>query len=168
MLRNLFRLAKIITISSLWLSCEKVVDIKDLSPKEVAHCQLMPELEGRWISDSVHVLTTVDTIDSAIINKQPTMTYILDLECSSRPLFQLWYINFAGVVTDDVRSTNYTSNESAFFIFTQLDSLRDTTHAGFRLSYWQITDSTLLAQYSKQSNPHQQTNYKLFLRLEAQ
>ncbi len=144
--------------------CEKVVDIKQISPSEVEYCNLEDDVEGSWVSDSVHVVSIIDTVDSITENKEPTLTYYLDVKCAQEKTFRLSYITFAGVETEDVRSTNFEEANGRFYVYNQLDSLQDTSSAPFVMNYVFVTNDRITATMVQNPNAFQQTTYTLFLR----
>lgn len=153
-----------IVLSCSTLSCERVVDIQKTTPQPVVYCDLDPGLEGSWFSDSVHIETRVDTIDSVIINHLPTLTYDLVMDCSDTSLFVLSYTNFAGVRTEDVNAVNFSARGGQVYVFNTFDDAADTATAGFHMRYQLSNDSVGVFRFQQQPNPGQTTNYTLFLK----
>lgn len=154
----------LVIVSVLCLACEKVVDIKDLTPKEVVSCSLDQDIEGMWISDSVHIVSVIDTVDSVSEDKSPTLTYYLNVKCDEEKAFRLSYITFAGVETEDVRSTNYEALNNRFYVYNQLDSIRDTAAAPFVLDYYFADSNRITASMVQLPNAFQRTAYTIFFR----
>jgi len=146
------------------VACEKVVEIKEIKPQEVVYCNLESDVQGAWVSDSVHVVSAIDTVDSIVENKAPTLTYFLNVQCASETSFRLSYVTFAGVETEDVRSTNFEEANGRFYVFKQLDSLQDTALAPFILDYKFEDQNRIVATMVQNPNAVQTTTYTLFLR----
>jgi hypothetical protein len=153
-----------LALSILFFACEKVVDIKEIAPTEVVFCNLNSDVEGSWVSDSVHVVSVIDTVDSITEDKAPTLTYFLDVKCAAETSFRLSYVTFAGVETEDVRSTNFEEANGRFYVYNQLDSLQDTSSAPFVLDYVFDSNERITATMVQNPNAFQQTTYTLFLR----
>ncbi|MEX2596445.1 MAG: hypothetical protein WEC59_05890 [Salibacteraceae bacterium] len=160
---------KLIILSSLTLllfACEKVVDIEETEVQPVVFCQVGEGLQGDWISDSVHITSEVDTIDSLIINKQPTLFYELKISCGETDddkRLRLSYTNFSGVETEDILSTNFISSDKTIYIFNTFDESLDTAQASFRLRYVLINSNQGEFRFTENPNPGQKTHYKLYL-----
>ena len=158
------QIATVVFLYAILIGCEKVVDIKEITPSEVEYCNLEDDVEGSWVSDSVHVVSIIDTVDSITENKEPTLTYYLDVKCAQEKIFRLSYITFAGVETEDVRSTNFEEANGRFYVYNQLDSLQDTLSAPFVMNYVFDTNERIIATIVQNPNAFQQTTYTLFLR----
>lgn len=145
-------------------ACERQVEIIDPYPVPVVHCSMDGSLEGFWLSDSVHIITHVDTSDSVIINTRPTLYYQLRLRCGADTLFALDYVNFSGVVTREVYSTNFTYVDSVFFVFGRYDAESDTTKAQFRMPVTATSDTTIACSYHQRLNSGERSLIKFWLR----
>lgn len=150
---------------TLWAAgCKKIVDIQDPLPVPVEFCSVSEDLTGRWQSDSVWILTEVDTLDSLIFNPRPTVYYDLWVNCADQKEFLLQYTNYGGVVTRDVFSTNYESGDAAFYVYDHRQEIRDTAQAGFVLRFEHTSDSTMTARYFEELGQGQRSRYWLFFR----
>lgn len=152
------------TLTIAFVACEKVVEIKEIAPQEVVYCSVQNDVQGSWISDSVHVVSIIDTVDSITEDKAPTLTYFLDVKCAAETSFRLSYVTFAGVQTEDVRSTNFEEANGRFYVYNQLDSLQDTSLAPFVMDYIFDSNDRIRATMVQNPNAFQQTTYTLFLR----
>lgn len=154
----------IVAFAMFGIACERVVDIQETDPELIAYCDTEPTLLGSWFSDSVHIVTSVDTIDSLIINRRPTLSYTLDINCGDSSLFLLSYTNFAGVRTDDIHSGNFTAQSGQIYVFNAFDAEADTNTAGFHARYSLSNDSLGVFRFQQQPNPGQLTRYTLFMK----
>lgn len=143
-------------------ACKRIVEIEDTLPIEVNYCQVETELTGSWLSDSVHIITTIDTVDSLIADFDPTLFYEVDVTCDATKSFLVSYTNFAGVRTEDVNSTNFISDNGTIYALNPFDQVADTNTAGFRMRYVFVNDSQVNFFWTQQPNPHQLTRYTLF------
>lgn len=146
------------------MACEKVVEIENPTPARVDFCLVDTALLGRWQSDSVWIETEVDTLDSLVSNRYPTLYYDLSVSCDTKKEFKLEYTNYGGAVTRDVYSTNYEAGTGAFYIYDPLHATRDTAQAGFVMRFQTTSDSTMTAFYWQDLGQGQQTQYRLFFR----
>jgi hypothetical protein len=144
--------------------CERVVDIQETAPEVVEYCDLAPELEGLWLSDSVHIRTEVDTIDSVMEERNPTVSYAIEMGCMDTSRFLLSYTNFAGVRTEDVRSSNFQAGNGMIYVFNAFDASADTSAAGFDMRYELEIDTSGVFRFEQMPNPNQKTSYTLYMR----
>jgi hypothetical protein len=144
-------------------ACQRVVEIESPFPTKVRYCETEEQMLGQWYSDSVWIETTVDTLDSIVVNKSPTMIYLLTASCSEDTAFLVEYFNYAGVLTQEVFSTHFRAVEEGYFVFNALDEGHDTTLAEFRLGTDLTSDTTMTASFAKSLGSGQQSAYTLFL-----
>ena len=71
--------------------------------------------------------------------------------------FLFTYINFSGVVTREAYSVNFTSNDTAIFLFDELDFDRESTDGIFKINYDFSSDSTFVGSYDQDLNSNQRT-----------
>ena len=145
------------------LGCEKVVDIKDPVPKHVHYCEVDEGLIGHWQSDSVWIETYVDSIDSTYINVRPTYYYDLLVGCGDDTSFILKYINYAGVATSEVNSSNYATTDTSFVAFDSFDADQESSNASFEMPFMISSDTTIAAYYKQTLNSDQRTVIRLWL-----
>lgn len=147
------------------VGCKRIVEIESPYPTLVEFCDVDDPLVGYWQSDSVRITTEVDTLDSLIVNSNPTVFYDLTVRCADdNKRFLLEYINFSGVVTREVHSTNYESSPAAFYVYDALTETRDTSKAEFILRYESTSDSTITARYFQELGQGQRSWYRLHFR----
>lgn len=146
------------------LGCEKIVEIEDPLPTPVEQCDVSAVRAGRWLTDSVHIQTYIDSLDSTIINRNPAFYYLLNVQCDSVKLFELTYVNYSGVASREVRSTNFSMIDNAFYIFGEQNQQRDSADAEFILNAIETSDSTLIANYKTELNKDQRSTYTLYFR----
>lgn len=145
------------------VACKRVVEFEDPTPIEVTDCQSSDWLQGLWVSDSVWISTEVDTLDSLIINRNPGITYVLELLCNDTATsLDLIYVSNAGVQTLDVRSSNFDALDTAIRVFGQLDSLRENPE--FVIQVDKTGDSTFTGTFNSDLGNGQNSKYQLFLR----
>lgn len=147
------------------VGCNRIVEIENPYPTLIEFCSVDDSLKGYWQSDSVRIVTEVDTLDSLIVDPRPTVFYDLTVRCEEGDeRFLLEYINYAGVVTREVYSTNYESGASAFYIYDALTEVTDTSKAEFILRFESTSDSTMTAQYFEELGQGQRSWYWLYFR----
>jgi hypothetical protein len=139
------------------LACERIVDIESPYPIKAEYCSVNQTLMGRWQSDSVWVITKTDSTDTSYINRRPTYYYDLTVDCDMDTSFLFTYINFSGVVTREAYSVNFTSNDTAIFLFDELDFDRESTDGIFKINYDFSSDSTFVGSYDQDLNSNQRT-----------
>ena len=145
-------------------ACERVVEIEERAPSPVEYCSVDTEMIGSWTSDSVQIITEVDTIDSSIVNVSPTLFYDLFVACDDQKELVLSYTNFAGVKTEDVRSSNFESFADRLYAYNAFDSVGDTLIAGFKMRFAFRSDSLCDVVFTQEPNPGQRSTYFLFLK----
>lgn len=143
-------------------ACKRIVEIEDTLPVEINYCQVEPALQGLWITDSVHIITNIDTIDSLVADYNPTLFYEIDITCDEIKSFIVSYTNFAGVRTEDVNSSNFISENDVIYALSPFDQEADTNTAGFRMRYVILNDTQVNFSWLQKPNPHQLTRYLLF------
>lgn len=146
----------------LLLACEKEVQINDPYPSEATYCSVPDELEGEWLSDSIGIQTSVDTIDSTIVEQNPSVFYYLNVGCGETGSFTLSYYNYAGVETVDIDSKNFEADNGTIWIYSPLDSTRSRDEAEGQIQY-SISNGQLLLEFSQEPNEGQVTDYSVFL-----
>lgn len=146
------------------LACERIVDIESPYPLKAEYCSVNQTLIGRWQSDSVWVTTKTDSTDTSYIDRRPTYYYDLTVDCDADTSFLFTYINFSGVVTREAYSVNFTSNDSALFLFDELDFDRDSIDAIFKINYDLSSDSTFAGSYEQNLNSNQRTETTFWMR----
>lgn len=145
------------------VGCKRAVEFEDPTPVEVTDCESSDWLHGLWISDSVWITTEVDTLDSLIVNRNPGITYVLEVLCNDTATnLDLIYVSNAGVQTLDVRSSNFNALDTAIRVFGQLDSLRENPE--FIIQVNETSDSTFTGTFNSDLGNGQRSNYQLFLR----
>jgi len=149
----------------LWIvgGCKDIVDVNDLEPSPEVFCSMPEWMEGTWVSDSAHITTHVDTLDSAIFNPSPTLTYFLEASCSSDTNFVLRYVTYVGDETKQFRSTNYIVSDTAVFLFAPFDEERDLAKAAQVISYSLEKTDTLSLFFSEQLTEGHLTETKVYL-----
>ncbi|NQV52904.1 MAG: hypothetical protein HQ500_06960 [Flavobacteriales bacterium] len=148
-------------------ACKKQVKVRPILPIPVVQCAAPDALLGTWVSDSVHVTTNVDTIDSSIIERFPSLQYKMQLRCGNGDtLFLLSYVNFAGVATEEVRSTNFTANSTGIYAYGELEVSSDTSDASFVLRLTSLAEDRLKATKIASPNQGQSTRTEIFFRKE--
>ncbi len=145
------------------VGCEKIVDIKDPVPKHVRFCEVDESLVGHWQSDSVWVETHVDSLDTTYLNTRPTYYYDLLIECGADTSFILKYVNYSGVVTNQVNSSNYGSTDTSFVAFDAFDTNKQPPNASFEMPFEITSDTSLAAYFSQTLNSDQRTVTRLWL-----
>jgi hypothetical protein len=151
-------------LALLFFGCEKIVEIEDPLPTPVEQCAVGADRTGRWISDSVHIQTEIDSLDSIMVNDNPAFYYLLNVRCDSVKLFELNYVNFSGVTSREVSSTNYSLIDNAYYIFGEQSQKRDSADAEFVISTIETSDSTLIANYKSELNKDQRSTYTIYFR----
>ncbi len=146
------------------MSCQRIVEIETPFPEKARFCSVSDDLIGLWQSDSVWVLTKIDSLDSIVINTRPTFYYELNVQCDQDTVFDLKYINYSGVVSREVYSINYESNDSVFLIYDELDFDREPASATFLMPYEHTSDSSFRASYLQDLNADQRTEIILWMR----
>ena len=142
------------------LSCEKQVDINDPYPIDQAYCEVDEELEGEWISDSVSIVTEVDTVDTLIVEDGATIIYYLNISCGETPSLSLFYYNYAVVETTDISSSNFEASDGTIQIFNAVDSLRQNADG---MIEYAIDGGLLTLNFSQFPNSGQRTDYSIFM-----
>lgn len=155
----------LIYISILFLplaACERQVEIENPYPIKAKYCQVNDTLLGNWGSDSVWVVTQVDSLDSIIINTRPTYFYDLKVKCDEDTNFLLEYINYGGVVTREFYSNNFGSSDTSILLYDELDFDRNTP--SYEINYDFSSDSAMLLNYFQQLNSDQRTEIFVWLK----
>jgi len=145
-------------------ACKKRVELRPTEPDYVVSCSSPKELLGTWRSDSVHIITEVDSIDSLIVDRFPTLLYSMQIHCDEDSLFLLTYRNFSGGRTEVVRSTHYEVNSAGAYVYDPLDEVSDTSEAEFILRWTPEGDSLLDARWVENPNTSQRTETLIFFR----
>lgn len=145
-------------------SCERVVEINDPVPQTNVFCNVEDQLEGVWSTDSVVVVTSIDSLDSNIINPNPGIVYRMEVECGAEKLFELSYTGFHNVTTLDVSSENFESVNDILFAYDPFDETNDTSNAGFRMPYQFENDTTLNCTIRQRLNADQRSVYYLYFK----
>ncbi len=146
------------------LSCERVVDVQDPVPEEVVYCFADEVLIGDWRTDSVWIITEVDTLDSLIENRQPGFFYDLSVNCGDQKELLLTYTGFHNLTTVDVRSTNYESSDSTLFAYDQFEDQQDTSKASFRMPFTIVNDTLMNCTLKQDLGNGQLSTYFLFFK----
>ncbi|MBT3647403.1 MAG: hypothetical protein HN542_04090 [Flavobacteriales bacterium] len=141
-------------------SCEKQVDINDPYPIEVEYCLVNDNLLGEWISDSIRIVTDVDTLDSLIVEEGPALFYYLNITCGEPGSLMLSYFNYAGVETVDISSTNFEANEGSIRVYNAADTQHQNPEGVIE---YQLSDGLLTLEFSQNPNAGQQTDYTIFM-----
>ncbi len=149
------------------IACKKQVEVRPTLPTPAVQCMAPDALIGSWISDSVHITTNVDSMDSSIVERFPSLQYTMRLRCGNGDtLFLLSYVNFAGVVTEEVRSTNFTANVTGVYAYGELEVTSDTADASFVLRLAILGEDRLMATKIALPNQGQSTRTEIFFRKE--
>lgn len=161
---NFIRLVFVSLLIVISISCKRIVEIENPYPKEASICQVDPDLLGQWQSDSVWILTEVDSLDTTIINRRPTYYYNLTVACSDDTAFNLQYVNYSGVVSREVFSKNFESTDSTFLIYDAFEEDPAPEKATFIMKYFPTSDSTFSASYAQTLNADQRSEIRLWMR----
>ena len=145
-------------------ACERQVELIPTEPETVHYCQVDDRLLGAWVSDSVEVTTRTDSNDSVASDPNPTLLYQMRINCGEDTLFRLFYDNFAGARTEDVRSTNFQSSVNGIYVFNALDASNDTATAEYVLRVVLVDSSRLNAWFVEMPNSQQTTRTEIFFR----
>ena len=145
-------------------SCKKIVEVEDPAPLEIVFCSVGDELKGQWITDSVWVITEVDTLDSLIENRSPGVFYEMSVECGEKKEFLLTYTGFHNITTVDVRSSNYETVGNAIFAYDPFSASQDTAEAGFRMPFQFLNDTLVNCTLRQDLGRNQRSAYYLFFR----
>lgn len=147
------------------VGCQKQIEVRPTLPEEVVYCEAPEALIGSWTSDSVRITTQVDSIDSSIVDRFPSVRYVMRIECGQADtLFQLSYQNHSGVTTVRVKSTNYIATHRNVYVFGQLVSNADTSASNFTLRLDSMADNRMKAEWSDHPNDVQRTTTEIYFR----
>ena len=147
-------------------ACKKIVEVEDTLPEEVRYCSFEDALLGNWVSEAVEITSLIDTIDSTLVDGNPTLIYRMRAACGDDTLLYLFYDTYAGVRTDVLRSTNFASSAHAIFAFDALEQTKDTAQATFRGGYAWLGDTVLLLSLRDQPNAVTATTTRIWFRKE--
>jgi len=161
---SVLRLGVFGIMAVLFLSCERIVDIENPYPEKAKFCLVNDTLMGRWQSDSVWVTTRTDTTDTIFVNKRPTYFFDLMVNCDDDTGFVFNYINFSGVVTREVYSVNFETNDSVLRIFDELDFERELEESILEIPFEILSESAFRGQYSQELNADQRTETQFWMR----
>ena len=147
----------ILVVVLVHFGCERIVEIETPYPEKAKYCQIDNQLQGHWQSDSIWILTKVDSLDSTFLNKRPTYYYDLFVDCEQDTHFFVNYTNYGGAVTSEVISQNFMATDSSIFVFDEFELNRDVENATLVLKRDIISDSTFLSTHEQDLNADQRT-----------
>lgn len=145
-------------------ACKKQVDFNPTEQETYTYCTVPADMEGGWSSDSVHITTEIDSTDTTIIDRFPTLQYRMVLRCEDDTLFYLFYENFSGVRTDVIRSAHFIAEVERVKVFDPLDPIEEADSAEFVLPLFSLTDSTVTAVLQDRPNAETRTETRIFFR----
>lgn len=145
-------------------ACKRIVDIEKPYPVKAKYCHVNDNLLGHWQSDSVWVLTHVDSLDSTIINKRPTYYYDLLMACDNDTTLLLNYINYSGVVTREVYSQNFETTDSSILVFDEFETKPIPENATLNLKTQIFSDTTFSTSFQQKLNKDQQTTTQVWFK----
>lgn len=143
-------------------SCKRIVEVEDPVPQEVVFCAVEDAFLGDWRTDSVWVVTEVDTLDSLIENKQPGIFYDLTVDCGSQKQLLLSYTGFHNITTVDVRSSNFETSGGRVLTYDPFDEEQAPSNAGFEMPYEFINDTLMNCTIRQELGNNQRSTYYLF------
>lgn len=144
-------------------ACEREVTVENPYPPKARFCHMSDTLSGRWQSDSVWVITRIDSLDTTITDTRPTVFYDMDARCGADTLFRLQYTNYSGVTTREFHSHNFATHDSAILLYGELDFDRDAP--SYEIHYHVTSDTTLTLSYKQNLNSGQHTETWVWLKL---
>jgi hypothetical protein len=107
-------------------------------------------------------------MDTAIIDSFPALVYRLSVECGSEDtLLRLYYDNFAGQRTEELRSSNFLITDRRIFAFGQLHITADTNDASFRAAYQITAPDRVQLTLIQRPNAVQTTRTDIFFRKDS-